>query len=282
MKWLSRLLSPRADFTDAQRVRWDTQGYLVLAGAIPDAAIARYLAAVDRLWAERQRADNPLVIDFWEGPLCGRRMYFRDAPDDSRRFSHKLNDTHLVVPECRDLMLRENLLPAMRALLGGEPLAIGSLTFEKGSQQEDHFDTYYMPPPGEGRMIVSSICLEDIHPDAGPVQVYPGSHLIPPFRFSHGGVHVVDQAEKKDAKAYIDAELTRRGIRPEPFLGRRGDVLFWHGQLYHGGVPIRDHARTRRTLVTHYWRTGDVEPGRVLPHGPGRSYLKRDHHAPWA
>ncbi len=282
MNLLSRLFAPRTEFTEEQRAFWDAQGFLVLKGAIPDAAIERYLRAVDRLWTERKRADNPLVIDFWEGPLDGRRLYFRDAPDDGRQYSHKLNDTHFVSAECRDLILHANLGGALEGLLGGEPLAIGTLTFEKGSQQEDHFDTYYMPPPGDGRMVVTSICLEDIHPDSGPVQYYPGSHLIPPYRFSHGGIHVVDMAEKKDAKTYIDGELAKRGITPEPFLGRKGDVLFWHGQLYHGGTPIRDHARTRRTLVTHYWRSGDVEAERVLTHAPGRHYLKREHHTPWA
>lgn len=278
---LSRFFSPRAGFTDEQRAFWDANGFLILNKAIPDAAIDTYLRAVDEMWDKRKREDNPLVIDYWEGPMNGRRILFKNAPDGSRTYSHKLNDTHFVSAECRNLCLHENILPALNGLLDGAPLAIGTLTFEKGSQQEDHFDTYYMPPPGEGKMTVTSICLEDIHPDSGPVQYYPGSHLIPPYKFSHGGIHVVDMKEKHAAKVYIDAELEKRNIKPAPFLGKKGDVLFWHGQLYHGGLPIKDHKRTRRSLVTHYWRPQDVEPERVLTHAEGRYYLKRDHHAPW-
>jgi hypothetical protein len=43
-----------------------------------------------------------------------------------------------------------------------------------------------------------------------------------------------------------------RGVEPITFLPRKGDVFFWHAGLYHGGEPILDPARTRRSYVVHY------------------------------
>ena len=175
-------------------------------------------------------------------------------------------------------MPQSHLTNALNSLLGGAPLAIGTLTFEKGSEQENHFDTYYMPAPCSGEMVVSSIFLEKVGMEAGPVRVYPGSHLIPPYEFSDGNVYVSDKvSEMPDAKAYTQKELAERGIQEAIITGEPGDVLIWHGQLYHGGPPIHDHTLTRRSLVTHYWDAKDVESERVGTHAEGAHYLIRDH-----
>ncbi len=110
----------------------------------------------------RKHDDNPLVIDFWEGELTGHRMHFKNAPDGSRRLISKLNDVHFVSKICRNLILDEALASVLAELLGGDPLAIETLTFEKESEQEDHFDPYYMPAPSAEEMVVSSIFLEKV------------------------------------------------------------------------------------------------------------------------
>ncbi len=110
----------------------------------------------------RKHDDNPLVIDFWEGELTGHRMHFKNAPDGSRRLISKLNDVHFVSKICRNLILDEALASVLAELLGGDPLAIETPTFEKESEQEDHFDPYYMPAPSAEEMVVSSIFLEKV------------------------------------------------------------------------------------------------------------------------
>jgi phytanoyl-CoA hydroxylase len=278
MSLLDALFNRPKNLTNTQREFWDTNGYLILKRCIKPAVIDRYQRELDELWENRASDDNPLVIDFWEGPLSGKRMFFKDAPDDSRKYIHKLNDLHFESQACRDLCLNPHLTNALNSLLGGAPLAIGTLTFEKGSEQENHFDTYYMPAPCSGEMVVSSIFLEKVGMEAGPVRVYPGSHLIPPYEFSDGNVYVSDKvSEMPDAKAYTQKELAERGIQEAIITGEPGDVLIWHGQLYHGGTPIQDHTLTRRSLVTHYWDAKDVESERVGTHAEGAHYLIRDH-----
>lgn len=262
-----------------ERAAWERDGYLVLKRFFDDRAVDAVNDVLDDEWTHRRRPDNPLVIDALEGPGGERRLYFRDVPDDARTRPYKLNDLYLTRQEVRELVLDARLVRVLTELLGGAPAVCNSLNFEWGSQQEFHFDTYYMPGPCPGGLVVTSICLEHVHPDAGPVRYYPGSHAIPPYRFSHGGVRAVAD-EMDDARAFAMREVDDRALSAEPFLGRKGDVLIWHEQLYHGGGPIIDRAQTRRSLVTHYWRSDvlDVPSGWSLQLVYGDAgYLARPH-----
>lgn len=281
MSLLSSIFATSLSITKSQKEFWNKNGYLLLKGLLEPGLVQQYLEEIDRFWENRDQEDNPLVIDFWEGALHGQRMLFKNAPDGSRDFISKLNDVHFVSKICRNLILEKHLARILTELLGGEPLAIGTLTFEKGSEQENHFDTYYMPAPCAGEMVVSSIFLENVGIEAGPVRVYPGSHLIPPYRFSDGNVFVSGKEdEMPQAKAYITRKLSERGIEEKAITGNVGDTLIWHGQLYHGGTPIKDRSLTRKSLVTHYWDAKDVEPDQVATHRRGAHYLVRKHQTP--
>jgi ectoine hydroxylase-related dioxygenase (phytanoyl-CoA dioxygenase family) len=269
----------RRALTADQRSFWDANGFLVLPEFFSERRMDDMNALVDAEWSQRARHDNPLVIDVLEGPMANQRAYFRDVPDEAREYPYKLNDLYLTHEEVRALALDRRLVRVLTEILGGAPAICNSLHFERGSQQAYHFDTYYMPGPGVGGLVVSSICLEDVDADAGPVTYYPGCHKIPPYRFSHGGVHAVP-SEMEDATEYAMGEVEVRDLRPEAFLGRKGDVLLWHEQLYHGGSPIVDQAKTRRSLVTHYWTRDLVEldPGwSVQPAGKHAAYFARPH-----
>jgi phytanoyl-CoA hydroxylase len=114
--------------------------------------------------------------------------------------------------------------------------------------------------------------------EAGPLVFYPGTQKLEPYRFSHGGIDALD-SEMPACREYLEAKLKESGARKEIFLGKAGDVFLWHGQLLHGGTGIKDLSRTRKTLVTHYWRAEDVQPERrVKVHRLGY-YLRREHQA---
>jgi phytanoyl-CoA hydroxylase len=262
--------------TADQRDFWHENGFLILQNFFEQEKLAAFLSEVNEIWQNRQFDNNPLIIDILEGSLAGKRMKLKDVPDKVRTTGHKLNDLYLISNTCRSLSLDPRLCLILEELLAGVPIIINSLTFEKGSQQPYHFDTYYMPPPVQNKMVVSSICLEDYHVESGPLQYYPKSHQIPPYNFSHGNLSAID-TEMPQAKAYIEAEIEQRGLQAETFMGKAGDVFIWHAQLYHGGQTILDPDRTRRSLVTHYWRSKDVSPKQVGKIDRGQNYLKRSH-----
>ena len=258
--------------TPEQLHHWHQQGFLVLRGLATADEIAAVRAAVDDEW--RNAAANDHVIDVLDGPHAGRWFRLANAPEGARDTAYKLNNLFARRADIRRVALAPPLRAAVAQLLEGEPTICNSLNFERGSQQAFHIDTWYMPPPAEGRMVVASICLDGVDADNGPIAYYPGSHRIPPYRFSDGRLN--ERAEEAPlCRAYLEREIAARGLQPVEFRGASGDVLLWHAQLVHGGRPIGDLARTRASLVVHYWRAGDLPAAEVRVDQASGSYLGR-------
>jgi phytanoyl-CoA hydroxylase len=266
---------PAPALSPEQRRQWERDGFLFIPCFFTPDEVAGLAATLDRQWADRARPGNPVVIDVFDGEPPARR-WFRDVPDGARRHVHKLNDLYLEEDGIRSLALDERLTAILTELLEGEPCIINSLNFEHGSEQPYHFDTWYMPPPADGRLVVSFIAFDAIDGENGPLQYFPGSHKLEPWRFSHGGLHAVDD-ELPACQRHTEAWLAEHHIQPEQIRCRPGDLFLWHAQLYHGGAPIDDPTRTRRSLVTHYWRAGDIAEGQVEAVRPGGHLLRRDH-----
>jgi len=217
-------------------------GFLILSEFFSDAELDAVDADIERFWNDRSDA-NPLVVDITGGNRNGQRVHQRTLNPDTRRIPHKLNDLYLESEPCRSLVLEERLAARLPELLDDEPVVINSLGPTQGSQQDPHFDTYFVPPPVENQMVVSSICFEDTHPDAGPLTYYPGSHRLKPFRFASGGLFPGEEC-LGEATTYVRDLIKEAGMEPETFIGSKGDVFLWHAQPYHGGLPIVDTALT--------------------------------------
>ncbi len=256
---------------------WEENGFLILKGLIPRSVIADVNSDIEQTVANRHKFPK-VKVDPLEGPLVGQRISISEAPDEVFSRSFKLNDLYLESAIVRRAVLSDRLIAILTELLGGDPIVINSLNFVRGSQQPSHFDTWYMPPPVPNKLAVSSICLEDIHVGAGPLFYYPGSHLIPPYTFSHGGIHAIE-AEMPACRTYLESEIAARGLQKTAFLGAAGDVFVWHAQLLHGGLQILDPSLTRKSLVTHYWRMQDVPSESVGVFGLNKFFYKRPHQA---
>jgi phytanoyl-CoA hydroxylase len=251
---------------------WNADGFLVLRNFISSDDIAEVRSVLDDEWSRLRGNDH--VIDVLTGPDAGRTFKMEEAPRGARGEVYKLNNLFARRPEIRRVALAPRLRAACAQLLDGDPLICNSLNFERGSQQPFHIDTWYMPPPVEGKMVVASIAIDDVDGDNGPVVYYPGSHLIPPYRYSDGRLIEIP-AEMPQCRAYLDREIAARGLQEAEFRGRSGDVLLWHAQLLHGGRPIRDPVRTRSSLVVHYWRACDLPRSDIRVDPSAGSYLGR-------
>ena len=244
---------------------------MVLPGLFDAAQVAK-ADIFDDVWATRHHDERGIVADAYALPVP--RRYFRDVPDSARDQPYKLNDLYLVDDDVRSIILAEPLVAMLRQLAGDEIVAFNSLHLERGSAQDYHLDTFYMPPPPGGRLIVSSICLEDVHPDAGPLGYYAGSHLIEPFLNCDGDRRARTMQEHTDAFGHIYGEIERRQLSPTIFCGKAGDTFIWHEQLLHSGTPIVDMQRTRKTIVTHYCTKSSMTGVDLVQHGSGW-YVRR-------
>ena len=261
--------------TAEQQSQWQEQGYLHLPAFYSAQVIAEINELVDRLWTDRKTLGNKYVIDVFCETSKERRLHFADAPNAAREHPYKLNDLFLTQEQIREVVIGNRISPILVELLGGSPMVCNSLNFEFGSQQELHFDTFYMPSPTPNKMVASWIALEDATPDNGPLSYYPGSHKIPAYMFSSGSTLVVNR-ELPACQAYVFDEIEKRGLQPETLHAKTGDVLIWHSQLFHGGSPIKDKSKTRKSLVTHYFTTEDFPNLKPVAVGDLGSYMDRD------
>ena len=176
--------------SDEQKACWQRDGFLLLPGFFDASRLDAVNAFVDELWRTRAALTEPVTIDAYIGAetvhTMGRRYLLKEAPASAREGPYKINDLFLSYPDIRDVILDEGLVSHIRALLDGDPVACNSLYFEYGSEQPDHFDTFFMPPRVRNRMLASWIALEDVTQGNGPLQYYPGSHLIEPYLFANG------------------------------------------------------------------------------------------------
>jgi len=266
----------RKILSEAQLADWAENGFLVLPRFMPHGRLRDLGSQLDDLWRERKKDDHGLVIDVFTGTHRERRIPFSKATDRARAKPYKLNDLYLDSELVRETLLDPELVEVLDDLLEGAPLLCNSLSFERGTQQRMHVDTFYVAPPEPGRMVGAMVLMEDTKPGTGPFRFFPGSHTIPPYVFSDGRVNV-SADELADFDEYIGKEIADRGLLSTDFEGNAGDVLIWHPQLYNGGAPIEDMALTQKAVVAHYFRAKDVDRTTISDVGGDRYYMQRDH-----
>jgi phytanoyl-CoA hydroxylase len=265
---------PSKDFTVPRKLFWEENGYLVLEGWVSHSDIDALNREVDEMW-EHPAKRGKLVADIFLSTDQYRRVHFADAPDAARSCPFKLSDLYLVSPLVRNVILSPRLTALLSQILGRAPIVCNTLNFEFGSEQPFHTDSLYMTPPKDLNLCATWIALEDCLPEAGPLKYYPGSHKIPPYHFSNGRISSIS-TEMPAYNVYMEKQLAQRGLEPQTFCAKKGDLFIWHSQLFHGGMKILNPSLTRKSLVTHYFRAEDLSG----PHGslgPGRFFMRRDH-----
>lgn len=231
--------------------QWQEEGWLHIPSFLSLEEIELVNDAIARLWQSKPRA---ITVDDLE---TGRRCRMSELPDEARAHRVKINDLYLTSPALRDLLLSPKLVDILTPLLDAMPALCNSLNLEKSSAQDNHADSLYMTPVTRGGVLACWFALEAARPDAGPLRLYPRSHLIPPFTFSNGSHHAVEN-EMHQWAAYIDRELAARSIEPVRVLAEPGDLILWHADLLHGADAITNPAATRRSLVAHYFPEPDA------------------------
>lgn len=267
---------------DASLLRsWNEDGYILLRKFFPPSHVENINELIDRLWGARASRNDNLIVDAYLNTSRQKRMFFRDAKNEVRTLPHKINDLYLEYDEVRNIVLNIELTRIISLLLKGTPLVINTLNFEFGSEQDDHVDTFYMPPKKVNCMLATWIALETVTPESGPIRYYPRSHKIPPFVFSSGKTNAIS-AELPEFNKYIREELDKRNIVAETFTAEAGDLFIWHSQLLHGGTLIADKGKTRRSLVTHYFRKAEYKHlfWRVKKVHDNGYFYKRPHQKP--
>lgn len=209
---------------------FDEKGYAVLSGYITDDVVEKINATIDGMVSK--------------GEL-------------SYEYNDKLMFAIRKSPWLRSLWDA----PAFKSLLDyciqGDATLFQSINFTRGSQQKTHSDSIHMTTFPLGGLLGVWLALEDIDPDAGPLHYYPGSHRLPYYLNkdydNQGNRFLIGRQDYSAYEAFIEGRLKDLKIKKEIFTPKKGDLLIWHANLLHGGEPHRNPAKTRKSMVLHYF-----------------------------
>lgn len=228
-----------------------TNGYAILEQAVDHDIIDNILRDVDRI------AEAP---EYYVERRT-RTGYCHPDPNGFDRQSRVI-ELYVNSSAAREAMFAPDVISLLRAIFEDDPQAFQSLYFQYGSQQAIHQDTAYVVADPPTSIAAAWIALEDVHPGAGELTYYEGSHRNPHYYFSGERRSWNPQKDGQDQhKEFLDrlhSDSQERGLAFRSFLPNKGDVFMWHADLAHGGAKITDPDRTRKSLVVHFcpaWAT---------------------------
>ena len=120
---------------------------------------------ISKEWCEQVNGDLDLLI------RSGVFQYNHPGQRVEKLYEHS-NAT-------RRLWAHPQILSLLSAIYDDVALPCQTLNFIHGSQQDVHQDLVHLTPFPAGMMCGVWIALEDVHPDSGPLVVYPRSHRLP-------------------------------------------------------------------------------------------------------
>lgn len=151
----------------------------------------------------------------------------------------------------------ERLLEILSALINTKAVLFQSINFLQGSEQHTHSDSIHMTTFPLGKLAAVWIAMEDITAGNGPLHYYPGSHKLPYYLNSdyknEGSKWMIGDQSYEAYEKMIEEKISGSGFKKEVFLAKKGDVLIWHANLFHGGEPHINKQQTRKSMVFHYF-----------------------------
>jgi phytanoyl-CoA hydroxylase len=249
---------------DRLLVDWVRDGWVVVDDAVDLADVDAVRATMDGLATAPHPIPHLHLLDV------------RDAPDARpRNLAHAellawepaRREQALALPGWRVHGLHYHDAAARRVFHGGalrdvvsrifrdrraRPFA--AINFFSGSEQALHQDMAVFHIWPRNWLVGAWIALEDVPADAGPLVLHSGSHRAPMFpafaAYPQTNLRTTDEATAAAYEAWIAAAAAR--YPRHEFLARRGQVLLWHGMLFHGGEAVRRTGSTRKSMVLHY------------------------------
>eukprot|EP01063_Lacrimia_lanifica_P040612 TRINITY_DN927_c1_g1_i1.p1 TRINITY_DN927_c1_g1~~TRINITY_DN927_c1_g1_i1.p1 ORF type:complete len:426 (+),score=122.73 TRINITY_DN927_c1_g1_i1:74-1351(+) len=136
-----------------------------------------------------------------------------------------------------------------------------TLNFKWGTRQPLHSDLIHFAGWPSMTMTAAWVALEDIHPDAGPLQYVLGSHKgefrsMESLGCKQGQYH---PCYENALQTKVIEPREKDGWKPVSVLPKKGEAAVWAANALHGGSPVKDQSDslTRLSQVTHYMFEGN-------------------------
>ena len=225
---------------------WTDHGYFIIEKAFDDSML-------DRTWAAYERA-----------AASGTTPLNAEPHGENDPHPGRFLNPHFHIREVDEMLRHEKMADLVSTLVGAKAIPFQTITSHKGSQQLPHSDSIHMTSYPLGYLAANWIAFEDIDSESGPLVYYPGSHRLP-YTFSQNVGITAQTFAERGFKEYhekyeprIAQLIAEAGIEPHYFHAKKGDTLFWHANLVHGGSPRRNLTPSRKALVCHYFFEGCI------------------------
>lgn len=237
---------------------WNPEGVVIHRGLIPDTLIESYEDEWRRNNGFRRFVYPP------GHPAEGQTM-IGDHPS-----SHQLatieadnaggyNETAYMRNEALFKICTYAPLAAALESAVGEPMGVHlNLSGWVSTKRDWHQDTYLNPEHVGDYYAAVWVALGDVHPDSGPFEYVPGSHLwhtlkqAKVLKYVDGSDPRWPQYTEEILTPLVEKEIAERGVDRVVHLPKKGDVLIWHGRLYHRGTVPNVEGAYRPALIAHY------------------------------
>jgi len=223
---------------------WAEHGYVI----IPQMFSADVL---DAAWADYERQIAAGTLKPVEGSSANSPL------------PERVLNPHFSVPAFKAILQDSSACNVVSLLLGAKSLPFQTIAGHKASEQQAHSDSIHMTTYPQGYLIANWIAFEDIAPDSGPLQFYPGSHRLPYAYSRDCGIGVEEArlgygAYHAKYETFVQREIEQNHLKPAYFNAKKGDVLFWHANLLNGGSRIQNPNRSSHALICHYFAEGCI------------------------
>ena len=249
--------------------QWVNEGYFVLSNLLPESDLDGFNEHLNLIW----KTNDPLPSDF---SIFDVRLPNQDQPvnishqdlianytPQQRQEIEQLSNWRLGTFECysefaSNLFHNPVLQQVCSTIMQIESKPLFSLSFGRGSKQPLHQDMAVFHVLPKNYIVGVWIATEDIHEESGPLEFYPGSHQVPMYseftRYPHTNLRTCSPETIHQYWNHLDNEKDH--FPKKHFICKKGDALFWHGMLIHGGAPVINPALTRRSFVIHFLPEG--------------------------
>ncbi|TVR47635.1 MAG: phytanoyl-CoA dioxygenase family protein [Puniceicoccaceae bacterium] len=203
---------------------------------------------VDNLYSREEL--DAIEAFFEEFKSCGECVFdagTRYEELDKTKQQVRAMHPHRHSAQAKDWALNPKVLDVLETLFAKPPLLAQTMYYFKppGSKgQGMHQDNFYLVVK-PATCIAAWTPLDDAELENGCLYVAPGSHRCDIFCPETGTGAWME---------YGDTHIRPfpRDFKPVPVPVRRGQTMFFGGQLIHGSGPNRHPTRSRRTFIGHY------------------------------
>ncbi len=169
-----------------------------------------------------------------------------EHPDPLKRYP-RLLQPHRGDDVAFNFMIDPRVRAFLAALCGEEPFAVQTMVYFKppGARGQNlHQDNMYLLVE-PGTCIAAWLALDDCDEENGCMMLVPNTQDLPIM------CQVETPGLDEEQWGNIETPLPP-GAQAVPAHMKRGDVLFFNGNVIHGSFKNRSETRFRRTLIGHY------------------------------